>query len=383
MKELNKSESTIFNIKNFWNYILILIGSLFLIGGLGLETNFVQHIGVLIGILLLILSFVWNKKIVFPRGAYLYLTFIILFGLSLFWSKDKQISYEYLILFLSGGLFWVSFYNLQKELSGKFDKLVIVLGLIFGGLFIGSVLLGADGINSRSLYLQTSSYRNHNLLGDLWAVVMLTVGYYLIKTRKLLYWLIAFMGVYFLAVSLSRAAYVALAAGLIYLFAKQNWLARHKKTFKLFALVFVVLFVFAGAQKITLFSRPYFVQGIVGFIRNPLGVGMGNFSIISLDPANHLWGMSAFSSMAHNIILEILAGMGIFGFVFIAWLVFVLRDIWNTRSNEKSILYQSLFIVLGVNFLFYTTYYIPTMLWLWFASLGLSLPRKTPTRETL
>jgi len=146
-------------------------------------------------------------------------------------------------------------------------------------------------------------------------------------------------------------------------------------------LVFVALFVFAGAQKITLFSRPYFVQGIVGFVRNPLGIGMGNFIIVSSDSANHLWGMDAFSSIAHNIVLEILTGMGVFGFIFLAWLVIILKDVWH-NNKTKDIIYQALFVTLGVNFLFDTTYFISTMLWLWFGSLGLSLPRNISAKES-
>lgn len=372
----------IFNKKNFWTFILVLIGALLVIGGLGIETSIVQYVGVVIGNLLLILSIVWRKKIEFPPGSLLYIIFFALMLLSITWSKDREASFEYLVLFSGGGLFWVSFYNLKKEFKEGFDKLIIILGLIFGMLFIVNSLMGADSVNGKSLYLQASAFKNHNHLGDLWALVLVVIGYSLIKTKKRLYWLVAFVGVYFLAVSLSRAAYVALAVGLIYLFVKQNWLAKYKKALKLFALVFVALFVFAGAQKITLLSRPFFVQGIVGFVQNPLGVGMGNFSIISLDSANHLWGMDTFSSIAHNIILEILTGMGVFGFAFLAWLVIMLKDIWH-NNKKKDIIYQTLFITLGVNFLFDTTYYIPTMLWLWFMSLGLSLSRKMTAKEIL
>ena len=359
----------IFSKNNFWNVILVLIGTLLFLGGLGIETITIQYVGVLVGFLLLILSLVWRRKIEFPPGTLLYIIFLALMLLSIAWSKDRQTSFESLILFSGGGLFWISFYNLKKELEGGFGKLVIILGLIFGILFIVCGLLGVDSINGKSLYLQTSAYKNHNHLGDLWALVLVVVGYFLIKTQKHRYWLMALVGVYFLAVSLSRAAYVALIAGLIYLFVKQNWLAKHKKAFKLFASVFVALFVFAGAQKVTFFSRPYFVQGIVGFVRNPQGVGMGNFSIISSDSANRLWGMSAFSSIAHNIILEILTGMGVFGFAFLAWLAIMFKNLWH-NNKKKDIIYQALFVALGVNFLFDTTYYIPTMLWLWFIFLG-------------
>ena len=215
----------IFNKNNFWKFILVLVGALLILGGLGIETTIIQYVGVLVGILLLILSLVWRKKIEFPPGSLLYVIFLALMLLSIIWSKNRQVSFEYLVLFLSGGLFWVSFYNLKKEFEEEFGKLIIILGLIFGILFIASSLSGADSVNGKSLYLQASAFRNHNHLGDLWAPVLVVVGYLLIKKQKYLYWLIASVGVYFLAVSLSRAAYVALAVGLLYLFVKQNWLA--------------------------------------------------------------------------------------------------------------------------------------------------------------
>ncbi len=365
----------IFNKNNFWKFILVLVGALLFLGGLGVETIIVQYVGILVGILLLVLSIVWRKKIEFPSGSLLYIIFLALMSLSMTWSKDGQASFEYLTLFLSGGLFWVSFYNLRKEFKGGFGKLVIILGLIFGILFVASSLLGVGSVNGRSLYLQASMSKNHNHLGDLWAPVLVVIGYLLIKTQKRLYWLLAAIGVYFLAISLSRAAYVALAAGLIYLFAKQGWLVKHKKALKLFMLVFVALSIFAGAQKITLLSRPYFGQAIVGFTRNPLGVGMGNFGILSSDPANHLLGMSGFSSIAHNIVLEILTGMGVFGFAFLAWLIVILKEVWS-NNKKKDIIYQAIFVSLGVNFLFDTTYFVPAMLWLWFTALGLAQTKK-------
>ena len=372
MKDLNKLKRKVFAKNNFWNFTTVLIGALFVAGGLGLETNVVQHVGILVGILLLMLAYIWNKKIVLPRYKLLYLIFIFLFGLSIFWSEDKEVSCEYLVLFIGGGLFWVSFYNLRKELGGRIDALVIILGLIFGGLFIVSLLVGAEIVNSKSLYLKASGYRNHNHLGDLWAVVMLMASYYLIKTKKRLYWPVVGLGIFFLAASLSRAAYLALFLGGIYLFKQLDWFKKRKRIYRLGGVIIVILFLFAGAQKITLFSRPYFIQGIAGFFHNPLGVGVGNFKIISSDSANHLWGMDGFSSLAHNIILEILTGMGVFGFSFVIWLIAVLWDIGKKKRTEKNILYQSLFIALGINFLFSTTYFIPTMLWLWFGYLGIS-----------
>jgi hypothetical protein len=99
---------------------------------------------------------------------------------------------------------------------------------------------------------------------------------------------------------------------------------------------------------------------------------MGNFREISKDPGNHILGFWGFSSVAHNIALEVLSGLGILGFVFVYWLYKVLSDLWSDKS-KKNILYKSVFFALTVNFLFDSTYFIPTMLWLWFTTLGLSL----------
>ncbi len=126
----------VFNKKYFWRSILVLIGAFLFLGGLGIETNIVQYVGVSVGFLLFALSIIWRKKIEFPPGSFLYIIFLSLMSLSITWSKDKLASFEYLMLFTSGGLFWVSFSNLKNEFQKGFDKLVIILGLLFGVLFL-------------------------------------------------------------------------------------------------------------------------------------------------------------------------------------------------------------------------------------------------------
>ena len=74
------------------------------------------------------------------------------------------------------------------------------------------------------------------------------------------------------------------------------------------------------------------------------------------------------TAFAHNIVLEVVVGVGVLGVFFVAWLIKVLLDI--VRRGKS--LYSALFVALTVNFFFDTTYYIPTMIWLWFIFLGFS-----------
>ena len=354
--------------------VLGIFGVLFIVGGLGVEVVLVQYFGVLVGFLILNLILLQKKKLKLPPFIILYSLFLILFIInSFFISVDIKKSLEVFSLFLGGGLFWVASYNLKKELAPYFDKLIILLGLIFAGLYFYNTFFGDPNlVKAWNLYTQTSAFVNHNHLGDLWAVVLTIVAFYIAKkSRKILVWLLVPLGIYLLFISQSRAAYVALAVGVAYLAKALGWIDKYKKIFLLFIVLAVSLFLYVGTQKSILFSRPYFVQGVLGFVHNPQGVGVGNFGIISKDPANHILGLSDFSFVTHNIVLEIMVGLGILGIVFLGWLVKIIKELWEDRSSQN-LIYKAIFFALTVNFFFDTTYFIPTMLWLWFASLGLS-----------
>jgi len=360
--------------KSIWKLILVLLGALLFFGGLGVEVVSVRYFGVLIGFLFLSLVLHQKKKLKLPPFIILYSLFLILFIFnSFFISADTKKSLEVFSLFLGGGLFWVTSYNLKKELAPQMDKLIVLLGLVFAGLYFYNTFFGDPNlIKPWNLYTQASAFVNHNHLGDLWAMVLTIVSFHLAKKhRNILLWMVVLLGVYLLAISQSRASYVALTGGLIYLAKVLGWIDKYKKIFVTFIVLAVVLFLYVGSQKSILFSRPYYTQAVVGFIRNPQGVGVGNFGIISKDPASHILGLSDFSFVTHNIVLEILVGMGLLGVVFVVWLVKVLIELWR-KKNQKALIYKALFLVLTVNFLFDTIYFIPTMLWLWFVTLGLA-----------
>ena len=350
---------------------LFLFTGLLFYGGLGINVEIVYKLGILMGGVLLAFTLLLQKRIVFPLGFLSYILFLLLFGLSLSWSQDRQVSLNYLMLFIGGGLFWLVFYNLRERIQDKFGLLLIVLGIFFGGLYVVFKLLGGAGINHLSLYLPTSGHFNHNHIGDLWTAALVVIVFLLLKEKKWIYLILTTLGIYFLIMSFSRSAYVAFAGGLLYAFWREGWLKKYKKTFWTLAILIAVLFLSASTQKTLLFSRPYFVQAVAGIVDNPLGIGVGNFEIISRDPAYKFWEIESFSYVTHNVVLEILVGMGVFGLVFVFWLAQVTKDILqNTRAT--SFVSALVFITLGINFLFDYTYFIPTMLWLWFISLGLS-----------
>jgi len=341
---------------------------LFFLGGLGVEVSLIRYLGFLISFLALAFSDILKRKLEFPPGSKLYFLFLALFLLSFLWSQDVKNSSDFFTLFLSGGFFWVFSYNLRENFREYFDKLVLVLGLIFGGLFLFFQISGKVPIRPGSLYLLSTPAHNH--LGDLWSIVLVFVIFSLLKTKNPLHLVVFILGIYFLLVSLSRSAYVALAGGVFYLFYKKGWLGQKKDLFWIFISLAAILFIFAGFLKPTVYSRAYFLQAASGFWHNFWGVGVGNFGEISANPENHLFGLDNYSSLTHNIFFEFLVGMGVLGFSFVWWFLRVVKGFLKTKT-EKAIPYQAFFIALAANFFFDTTYVIPTMLWLWFIALGL------------
>jgi hypothetical protein len=350
-------------------FVLILITAILFFGGLGIEKNLVEVSGIIFGTLLLFFAKNVKGSLAYPAGFSLYLVFLILAVVSSLWSKDVTPSFEYLALFGSGGLFWLSFYNLKEEFRKPFPVYLMVLGFIFSFSYLFYIFKGEGGHLVSSLVAPYTG--NHHHLGDYWVITSLILFYQSLKKPNWGLISALIIAVSILAFSLSRSAYVAVAVGGIYLFFK-NGKAKKLKKFLIPALILsAALFLYASSFKTTLYSRIYFLEGVVGFVKNPLGVGLGNFDLISRNPPGALWNMDFYSSLAHNIFLEVLVGMGVLGLVFVVWFFKVAAGLWRQKGKE-ALIYQSLFFAITANFFFDTTYVIPTMLWLWFAFLGLA-----------
>ena len=340
-------------------------------GGLGIALSATANLGLGVSLAALAAAYFANgRKLNMPKGHRSYLAFLAIILIS-FLVRGTGIEGQYfLTLFLAGGAFWLAFYNLEKAFGEKLINIILGLGIAFGALFVWYLGSGYVPEGGWNLYLFSTVYRNHNHLGDLWALVEIVILYKLVKSRAWYWWVLGLAGIFFLAASLSRSAYVAFFAGAAYLAYREKWLQKFSKILIPALAAPVLLFMIVGLFKTTLYSRLYFAQGILGAVKYPLGVGLGNFAKIS----NEIFFLDAEAkaSLAHNIVLEAVAGVGVFAVFFIFWLLSVLVDIVK-RGN---ILYSALFIALTANFFFDTTYYIPAMIWLWFALLGLAQAKR-------
>jgi len=356
----------------------VLLG-IFIVGGLGtVEMGYVFHSGFVLGIILISVIYFGKKSLKFSSGMASFFLFLAASVASFFWSKNLKMSYEVTILFLTGGLIWLAFYNIGG--FGKkyfiyifewFEKSILILGIFFGLLYIYNRFWGElDSIFALSLYLQDSPRHNH--IGDLEAILLLiSFPHILEKSRKKIIWfLIAIWSFIFLVISHSRSAFLMLIVGAYLLARNYGWIKKYKKLFRFVLVTSLILFLAVGLQKSILFSRDYYFQTLAGLVHEPLGVGMGNFSFISQDTRNHLFGLSSFSKFTHNIVLEAVSGMGILSVFFIAWLIKAVRQALTVKGHKEFIT-PVIFLALTTNFLFDYTYFIPSMLWLWFASLAL------------
>jgi len=356
-----------------WMVLFILLFA----GGLGLYIQEFRILAVVVQVFFLLITILSRPKVLVPKGFVLFFLFLLFLGLNITWSKAKIATLDYLILFAGGGAIWLLFYNYSKKLEKGFEFLLIFLGVAFAASYLANLIsLGQVPVRSWTLYLPGTFSRNHNHLGDLWALVLVVLGHRLLTRPRWWQWALLSMGVYFLAISLSRSAYLALGVGVFYLFNKLPVSKKYKKLLILFAILVTGLFLYAGVFKSTLFARPYFEQVLWGVRKWPWGVGVGNFGIVSGDTQSPWWDgprAGIISSSTHNIALEMISGMGILGLVFVGWMVYVLVD---TLKNSRQVLPAAVFLSITADFMFDTTYSIPTMLWIWFMSLGLARPAK-------
>lgn len=298
-----------------------------------------------------------------PSGFVWFLVFILLALVSMIWTRDISKGLLSQLLFTSSGLTILYFYNSEKDVEKFFQNTLFMIGLYFGSLYILNGLFHFFPMSSSSLFVVEPTYQNHNHLGDLWAViVVLTLTNY-DKTKKKNYFkfFIIFLGFIFIALSRSRSALLGMGIGL---FSWSHFTKLNLKENKLvrLAIVFIIFFFLVmGLSKGLLSSRPYFLKSILSVLQNPFGLGMGNYKYIS--DVNY-------TDLTHNLLLEPLVGLGILSIPFFIWFYKLVRKIVS-KTKKENVVYSIVVIVLGTNFLFDSTYWIPTMLFIWSASIGL------------
>lgn len=362
-------------MKKITSIILLLVSLSLILGSVGTEKVLVEVFGLLAALVSISLIYFKKKYLIKPPYFLLYLVFLSFLGIYVVISPETFYSVSFFTLYLSSGAFYLLSVNKKRELETKLPIIIVGLGILMGVVhFINKFYFG-NQIVPWSLYAISNGYKNHNHIADLWALVLLVTSYWGIKKKKSLYFLFFVPGIYFFAISLSRSAYLSLIVGLL-VFVISKGIKVGKKVFiPIFALA-LFFFVYAGIFKTTLYSRPYFFQAIAGFLEKPFGVGIGNFGSVSQNPQFHIFGMDGFAGVVHNIALEFISGMGVFGFLFLVFFGLVLYQAWKVKDK---VLGKALLFALTANLLFDSTYFIATMVWLWFMFAGVILGKNAKT----
>lgn len=298
--------------------------------------------------------FIGKEHLKIPKGFVLYLIFVATLSIHSAIAGGKTL---YSLLFASAGLYWLIFYNFRKPASSFFVSFMAGLSLLMSALNLVAKSYGVISFPFSSLFLPVGVGVLHNHLGDLWAITFIAVFYKFISKRETWHFPILVVAAIFIALSYSRSSLVSLAVGVGYTLYALRGKIKTKNIYIFILSALSLLFIFFGIHKTTIFSRPYIAEGFASIWRQPLGVGVGNFISISRK-----------SSLAHNVIMEIATGLGIFSIPFLVWIVQIFK-IFTVRKTD--VLYLSVFLAIFANFFFDTTYTIPTMVWIWFTSLAL------------
>lgn len=335
-------------------FFLISTTILIALGSVGVFSMAFLYLGTINALCAIGYKLIQNGKLQIPDHFYLYSLFLIALLIHTWLLKGD---YRFLALFLSGGLFWIQTYNFRNLFAKHLTPILVMLGILMGALYFYSLAFPVYLPNLVSLFVAPTSTIKHSDIGDLWAVVLTGLFYILSKKRSLLYAPLILFGGYFLIISYSRAALVSLTIGCVYIFQKSEK-RRYLKHILIFLLICAsMIFIYAGMSKTILLSRPYYFDAIKGLLKYPLGTGLGSFTLIGSG-----------SNLAHNIILEVMSGMGIFSILFIVWLYKIVKTIFTSKHINLEAAAISLAIL--TNFCFNTTYTIPAFIWLWFISLG-------------
>jgi O-antigen ligase len=94
---------------------------------------------------------------------------------------------------------------------------------------------------------------------------------------------------------------------------------------------------------------------------------MGNFKRISLDYNIQNPDSAAYSTYAHNIVLEMISGVGLFSIIFLIFLVFLIRDILKSKLRIGE---GALILAILISFTTDITYAIPGLIWVLFMAIG-------------
>ena len=368
-----------------------------------------------------------GKKILFPlKFSVLFSLFIVFSLLSSFFSVNLQNSFQNLFFYLALFLVFIFVFNYRELVKSSVLYLIFALSFIFSifSLFI-TYFIAQNSLFSIPIDLAGQGYQfiylvgGHNHLGDFLLLPLTVLLFWLLgrkfKMDNLL--LLLFFVPYFIF-SYSRSAYLDLAATVVFVI---YYLWREKGILKKNVIFYILGFIFVIVLTIFLFAVPannakpavlkslnftlqskfdlssgkqffayrnyYITEGLFSLANKPLfGVGPGNFEYVSQKYMNN---PVEFAPTTHNLFFDIFVENGLLAGIFFILLflqVFhlIMNQLFNhqqlasnsklsaiQQSNNLTIIFIFIFIVMLLNFMTDYTFLIRPFFLLFFVVMGL------------
>lgn len=353
-------------------FLYSLTFALFLFG-ISNDVRNISHLTLITSVILgFIILFRSNLNLKIPKHIEWITLFAAILQIYLFFIKPVLNPFYFSVLFIEGVSLLFIIYNLDIRIVNNLYKVLFVLGVLYFIFYFLSTTLNISLTKLSSLFFMDNNGKGHLQLGSLWmAVIVFLIGNKVSKNNFYIknivrYEIILYLiGIYLTFISRSRSAYLALLITVLFLLKDKIF---SKKYIYSIAIISMSVILYVSLNRSLLFSRPYFLQSLIGFMQYPFGVGMGNFRIISESFYNNDGFLNSFSDSAHNIILETISGVGILATPFIIWFILLVREL---LKNEKlDLAWFCVFITLTCLFLIDISYSIPSLFILWFVSIG-------------
>lgn len=307
----------------------------------------------------LLLRFLMKKRIRFPiKATVTYGIFILsLFISSVWFSVDKQTSFELVLFYISLFLIFIFFYNY------RIDEETVSYGLLWIAGVLAAYLFLLQGFNNLFPMPQTGYqmtfpvFGNHNHLGDFLGLIIIGCLYLFLKYKKNILLFLGIIAGPLFFFSHSRSAYIASLVVLLLIYFLEK---RIKQSFVVRAIIMLVsigmiaFFIIAtketgmspiigqlhGALSEKLSLQPkdffggrlsYFQQSIESLHERPFfGLGLGNFEYAS---KKYAIGYFDETTDAHNIFLELGVEGGLFALIpFMLFIFLFLKNGLQKRS---------------------------------------------------
>lgn len=308
-----------------------------------------------------------KKLIYFPPNFSIIYGFFLFFSFmsALFFSVDKQVSFELTAFYFSAFLIFIFFYN-NKELAKRYIRTAVIVGSII----FSTVYLFRLSMNPVDGYQLVIPYFNnvHNHLGDFLGLGLVISVYLLIFKKEKIWFLVSILFLPLFFLSFSRTAYISLLVTLIFLLIRNKLirLFSFKAGVVLILIILSTVFFFGTVKEannktivgkfnqvlsakfdlqgktFTAGRLVYLRQGIGSFIEHPFfGVGPGNFSYLSkkYQSQQSQWYEFETVESAHSLSLDILFENGGLAFIFFGlFIILLLINIFKKNNLENYLL---------------------------------------------